>query len=170
MGALSPVRIQQHGGQLKLGPPREVLPVVWLVLAGLLWQGRDVQNRAVLGPDRGRGEAAGTTDRSGLRRQAEPEEPPPLEGITGSSTAPPITDRKGQTPGNTGHSLDSEQISAQRRCLLPALSTAGRASESQTESPYVGSSNPTPGGIPKRTESRTQADAYAPTLRAADSQ
>lgn len=112
MGALSPVRMQQHGGQLKLGPPREVLPVVQLVLAGLLWRGRDVQNRAVLGPDRGQGEAAGTTDTSGLHCQAEPEEPPPLERVTGSSTAPPITDRKGQSPGNTGHSLDPEQIGA----------------------------------------------------------
>lgn len=111
-GALSPVWIQQHGGQLKVGAPREVLPVVQLVSAGLLWWGRDVQNRAVLGPDRGRGEVTGTIDTSGLCRQAGPKEPAPLEGITGSSTAPPITGRKGQSPGSTGHSLDPEQIGA----------------------------------------------------------
>lgn len=35
-----PVRLQQHRWQLKLGAPWEVLPVVWPVLASLLWRRR----------------------------------------------------------------------------------------------------------------------------------
>lgn len=63
-GEALPVRLQQH--RLKLGPPREVLPVVRLLSAGLLRRGRQAQDGAILGPKRGA--AGGGTARG--RRQA----------------------------------------------------------------------------------------------------
>lgn len=154
-------------GAAQTGPPREVLPVVQLVLAGLLWRGEMFRTEPSWDQTEGGVRRQGPQTRAGciVKQSLRSHRLGP------SPRAPPLrlpSQAKGPEPRKHGAQPRSRANRCTKgRCPLPALSIAGRASGSQTESLDIEASNPGSRASPKEPKAGHKLSACAPTLRAA---